>query len=74
VTFESTHPEVEWRWWIMLLRAKQAPVKPRVFTRESGADLRGARIDNVDFYFVDLREALYDPDQEQRLRRCRAIL
>jgi uncharacterized protein YjbI with pentapeptide repeats len=40
----------------------------------SGADLRGARIDGVDFYLVDVRGALYDPDQEQHLRRCRAIL
>jgi uncharacterized protein YjbI with pentapeptide repeats len=39
-----------------------------------GADLRGARIDDVDFYLVDVRGALYDPDQEKHLRRCRAIL
>lgn len=39
-----------------------------------GADLRGARIDEVDFYLVDLREALYDADQERHFRRCRAIL
>jgi uncharacterized protein YjbI with pentapeptide repeats len=38
------------------------------------ADLREARIDNVDFYLVDLRDALYDPQQEQHLRRCGAIL
>jgi uncharacterized protein YjbI with pentapeptide repeats len=39
-----------------------------------GADLRGAVIDNVDFYLVDLRGALFDPEQEPHLRRCRAIL
>ena len=39
-----------------------------------GADLRGARIDDVDFYLVDLRGALYDPDQEEILRRSGAIL
>jgi len=39
-----------------------------------GADLRGARIDHVDFYLVDLRDALYDPDQEDQLRRTGAIL
>jgi uncharacterized protein YjbI with pentapeptide repeats/energy-coupling factor transporter ATP-binding protein EcfA2 len=39
-----------------------------------GADLRGALLDNVDFYLVDLRGATYDPDQETHLRRCGAIL
>jgi uncharacterized protein YjbI with pentapeptide repeats len=39
-----------------------------------GADLRGARIDAVDFYLVDLRGALLDPEQEEHVRRCRAIL
>ncbi|HEV3138751.1 MAG TPA: pentapeptide repeat-containing protein [Pirellulales bacterium] len=39
-----------------------------------GADLRGAKIDNVDFYLVDLRGAVYSPDQEDVFRRCRAIL
>jgi uncharacterized protein YjbI with pentapeptide repeats/energy-coupling factor transporter ATP-binding protein EcfA2 len=39
-----------------------------------GADLRGAKIEDVDFYLVDLRDALYDADQEQHFRRCRAIL
>jgi uncharacterized protein YjbI with pentapeptide repeats len=38
------------------------------------ADLRGARIDGVDFYLVDVRHALYDPQQERHLRRCGAIL
>src|SRR5262245_21125956 len=37
-------------------------------------DLRGARIDGVDFYLVDLRDALYDLDQAEHLRRCGAIL
>jgi uncharacterized protein YjbI with pentapeptide repeats len=40
----------------------------------SHADLRGARIDRVDFYLVDLRRARYDPHQERHLRRCGAIL
>jgi uncharacterized protein YjbI with pentapeptide repeats len=39
-----------------------------------GADLRGARIDNVDFYLVDLREARLDPNQLEHVRRCGAIL
>ena len=39
-----------------------------------GADLRGAVIDNVDFYLVDLRGAQYTPEQEEHFRRCRAIL
>jgi uncharacterized protein YjbI with pentapeptide repeats len=39
-----------------------------------GADLRGARIDHVDFYLVDLRDALYDPDQADHFRRSGAIL
>jgi uncharacterized protein YjbI with pentapeptide repeats len=38
------------------------------------ADLRGARIDRVDFYLVDLRHARYDSRQERHLRRCGAIL
>jgi uncharacterized protein YjbI with pentapeptide repeats len=39
-----------------------------------GADLRGAKIEGVDFYLVDLRNALYDADQERHFRRCGAIL
>ncbi len=39
-----------------------------------GADLRGARIRDADFYLVDLRGALYTPDQAQHLRACGAIL
>ena len=39
-----------------------------------GADLRGAKIAFVDFYLVDLRDALYDQDQEDQLRRTGAIL
>jgi uncharacterized protein YjbI with pentapeptide repeats len=38
------------------------------------ADLRGAKIDGVDFYLVDLRGALYDPEQEALFRKCGAIL
>jgi uncharacterized protein YjbI with pentapeptide repeats len=39
-----------------------------------GADLRGARLDGVDFYLVDLRGAQYDPGHEEHLRRSGAIL
>ena len=39
-----------------------------------GADLRGAWLDGVDFYLVDLRGASYDAQQEQHFRRCGAIL
>lgn len=39
-----------------------------------GADLSGANIDGVDFYLVDLRDALYDADQIGQLRRTGAIL
>jgi uncharacterized protein YjbI with pentapeptide repeats/energy-coupling factor transporter ATP-binding protein EcfA2 len=39
-----------------------------------GADLRGALLDGVDFYLVDLRGAQYDPEQEEHLRRSGAIL
>ena len=39
-----------------------------------GADLRGARIEGVDFYLVDLRGALLDPKQIPHIRRCGAIL
>ena len=39
-----------------------------------GADLRGARIEGVDFYLVDLRGAKYDIKQADHLLRCGAIL
>jgi uncharacterized protein YjbI with pentapeptide repeats len=39
-----------------------------------GADLRGALIEHTDFYLVDLRDALFDPEQEEHFRRCGAIL
>jgi uncharacterized protein YjbI with pentapeptide repeats len=39
-----------------------------------GADLRGARVFDTDFYLVDLRNALYDGKQETHFRRCKAIL
>lgn len=39
-----------------------------------GADLRGARIEDVDFYLVDLRGAKFDAKQEAHFRRCDAIL
>jgi uncharacterized protein YjbI with pentapeptide repeats len=39
-----------------------------------GADLRGAKIDKVDFYLVDLRRALYDASATEHLQRCGAIL
>ncbi len=39
-----------------------------------GADLRGAHIDGVDFYLVDLRDALDDAAQEQQFQICGAIL
>jgi uncharacterized protein YjbI with pentapeptide repeats len=39
-----------------------------------GADLCGARLDYVDFYLVDLRDALFDTSQEKHLRQMGAIL
>jgi uncharacterized protein YjbI with pentapeptide repeats len=39
-----------------------------------GADLRGARLENVDFYLVDLRGARLDPGQFEHVRKCGAIL
>jgi uncharacterized protein YjbI with pentapeptide repeats len=39
-----------------------------------GADLRGARLGDVDFYLVDLRGAIFDADQGEHLRRSGAIL
>jgi uncharacterized protein YjbI with pentapeptide repeats len=52
-------------------------IKPAEEIRKANlrfADLRGARIDGVDFYLVDLRGALYSHDQADHLRRSRAIL
>ena len=39
-----------------------------------GADLRGAKIDGVDFYLVDLRGAKYSQDQAEHFKKCGAIL
>ena len=39
-----------------------------------GADLRGANVDNTDFYLVDLRGAVYDRAQAAHFERCKAIL
>jgi uncharacterized protein YjbI with pentapeptide repeats len=39
-----------------------------------GADLRGADLEGVDFYLVDLRGAIYSPEQADHLRRSGAIL
>ena len=39
-----------------------------------GADLRDAKIDNVDFYLVDLRNAIYSETQGEWFRKCGAIL
>jgi len=39
-----------------------------------GADLRDAKIDGVDFYLVDLRDAKYDRAQGAHFRSCDAIL
>ncbi|HZN35343.1 MAG TPA: pentapeptide repeat-containing protein [Pirellulaceae bacterium] len=39
-----------------------------------GADLRGAILDGVDFYLVDLRGALFDAAYAEHLTRCGAIL
>jgi uncharacterized protein YjbI with pentapeptide repeats len=39
-----------------------------------GTDLRGAIVDKVDFYLVDLRGARLDPEQVPHIRRSGAIL
>lgn len=39
-----------------------------------GADLRGALVEETDFYLVDLRDARFDMEQERHFRRCGAIL
>jgi uncharacterized protein YjbI with pentapeptide repeats len=39
-----------------------------------GTDLRGAIVENTDFYLVDLRHARYDAAQAEHFRRCGAIL
>lgn len=37
-------------------------------------DLRGANVTKSDFYLVDLRNAIYDEEQELHFQRCGAIL
>jgi uncharacterized protein YjbI with pentapeptide repeats/energy-coupling factor transporter ATP-binding protein EcfA2 len=52
-------------------------IKPAEEIRKAnlrGADLSGAKIDDVDFYLVDLRDAQYTEEQAEHFRRCRAIL
>jgi len=52
-------------------------IKPAEEIRKANlraADLRGASIDDVDFYLVDLRDARYTEEQAEHFRRCRAIL
>jgi hypothetical protein len=52
-------------------------IKPAEEIRKAnlrGADLRGAYIQDVDFYLVDLRDAQYSPAQAEHFYRCRAIL
>lgn len=52
-------------------------VKPAEEIRKAnlqGADLRGANIEDVDFYLVDLRGALYTSEQAKHFQSCRAIL
>lgn len=39
-----------------------------------GADLIGARVEETDFYLVDLRDAQYTEEQHDHFRRCGAIL
>ena len=39
-----------------------------------GADLRGAKVTNADFYLVDLRGARYTSDQATHFRKCGAML
>lgn len=39
-----------------------------------GADLRGAKVNETDWYLVDLRGAKYDADQARHFARCGAIL
>jgi uncharacterized protein YjbI with pentapeptide repeats len=39
-----------------------------------GADLRGARVTDADWYLVDLREAKYDSAQADHFAKCGAIL
>ncbi|TWU27496.1 pentapeptide repeat-containing protein [Bythopirellula polymerisocia] len=39
-----------------------------------GADLRGAKIEGVDFYLVDLRGSKFDPQHELQIRSTGAIL
>jgi uncharacterized protein YjbI with pentapeptide repeats len=39
-----------------------------------GADLRGAKVHDTDWYLVDLRGATYAPEQARHFARCGAIL
>lgn len=51
----------------------RAPEEIRVASLR-GCDLRGATVEGVDFYLVDLREARYTPAQGAWFHKCGAIL
>jgi uncharacterized protein YjbI with pentapeptide repeats/energy-coupling factor transporter ATP-binding protein EcfA2 len=56
--------------------AEQTYKSPEEIRKASlcGGDLRGAILDGVDFYLVDLRGARFDEKHADYLRRCGAIL
>lgn len=39
-----------------------------------GCDFRGAKVEQADFYLVDLRGAMYDEEQKLHFQKCGAIL
>jgi hypothetical protein len=39
-----------------------------------GSDVRGGKIEGIDYYLVNVRDAKFDSQQAEHLRRCGAII
>ena len=58
-----------------MISPEVAPVRPRIVSPDTGdALLLGAKVSGVDFYLVDLRDAIYGESQLRQFVRTGAIL